>query len=104
MGNQHAFEDRLQDNPGRAPVQGFAGKWPRGDDWDTIAFLPHRLDDLLKEKGFEPEEITRLWRDRGWLEVAEDGKRRTQKKVRINGGPTWAIVIRRQAYHEVMEG
>jgi putative DNA primase/helicase len=85
-----------QDGTPRQPPGGWAGKWDNGEEWESIAFLPHRLTELLKIHGFEPEAILRLWRDREWLEVSED-RNRHHKKISISGNKTWAVVVKRKA-------
>jgi putative DNA primase/helicase len=100
--NSHAFEGRLdidrEGNPKR-PISGVAGKWERSLSWETIAFYPHKIKELLEQAGHQPESILRTWRDRDWLETAGDSKRAT-KSVRIQGERAWAIVIKRSAIEE----
>src|SRR5262249_12309511 len=99
--NQHAFDGRQlhgHDDP-RLPRGEWAGRWKSGDDWEEIAFLPHRLEAVLKEGGFDPDAIIRTWRDRGWLETGAD-RARLQKKVRVGGIEMWCVVVRRSSVEE----
>jgi putative DNA primase/helicase len=93
--NQMRFYGR-QPEP-RTPLNGWAGRWDSGKDWEYIAFLPHFLKPLLTDAGFEPEAVIRTWQDRGWLLV---DKTRRQKQVRLDGEPTWTVAIRRSAIEE----
>jgi putative DNA primase/helicase len=86
----------LDDGTPRQPSAGWAGKWDNSEQWESLAFLPHRLTELLKASGFEPDAMLRLWRDREWLDVEGD-RNRHQKQVRIAGNKTRAIVIKRSA-------
>jgi hypothetical protein len=73
------------------------------EDWETIAFLPHKLGEILKSHGFEPDAILRTWRDREWLEVSSDHSR-YQKRISMGGDKPWAVVIRRKAVDEAGSG
>lgn len=81
----------------RTPSNGWAGKWDSGKDWEYIAFLPHFLNQLLTESGFEPEAVIRTWQDRLWL---LEGKDRRQKQMRLEGEQTYTIALRRTAIEE----
>ena len=97
-GNQASFYGRHGE---RVPSQGYAGKWDMRSDWSYIAFLPHRLNDLLSDFGYEPEAVIRAWHDRGWL-ATDKGNNRRQKRVRLdNEQRPWTIAIRREAVEEV---
>ena len=78
----------------RVPTDGWAGRWEIRQDWEWIAFLPHRLRDLLRDQEFEPESVIQIWADRGWL-MQNKGKGNHQFRVRINGNLTWTFAIRR---------
>jgi putative DNA primase/helicase len=102
-GNQYTFWGRHEQTGHgevRSPGQGWAGRWDGGEEWDSIAFLPHRLRPLLADVGFDAEATLRTWHDRGWLETSGD-RQRHQKKVRLDRVNTWAVVIRRAAIEEV---
>jgi putative DNA primase/helicase len=96
--NQGSFRGRHQD--GWTPLHGWAGRWDLGSSWEYIAFVVHRLNELLRQFDFEPDAVIRGWDDRGWLLT---GKGRRQKQVRLDGEQTWMIAIRRSAIEE-MEG
>ncbi len=104
--HEQEFLDR---NVGRwNPQKGWAGKWPKTEEWDYIAFHDGRLKALLIELDHEPDAILRQWRERGWLDVGND-KTRYKKQIRLrgNGRPgsegekVWMIAIRRAAVDEV---
>jgi len=92
-----------QDGTPRQPHTGWAGKWERDEKWSEIAFLPHRLSEILKSQGFESEAILRVWRDREWLTVGDDHAR-CRKKISIAGNKCWAVVIKREAFEEGADG
>jgi hypothetical protein len=71
----------------------------RTAQWDFIGFLPHRLDTVLEEGGFEPAPIKRLWNDRGWLRTSP--QRGTYYRTRMAGSTTDFIAIQRTAIEEV---
>jgi hypothetical protein len=96
--NQSSFRGRTQAD--RTPLHGWAGRWDSGSSWEYLAFVVHRLNELLRQFDFEPEAVLRSWQDRGWLLT---GKNRRQKQVRLDGEQTWTIAIRRSAIEE-MEG
>lgn len=97
-GNQASFFGRNMDRP---PFQGYAGRWDNSGSWEYIAFLPHRLNELLLSFGYEPEAIIRTWHDRGWL-VTDKGKNRRQKRVRMdNDQRPWTIAVRRGVVEEM---
>jgi hypothetical protein len=95
VSHEDEFESRRHDsNP---PHCGWAGRWDRdvhNTRWAFLGFLPHVLDKVLEDGGFEPEPIKRLWFDRGWLRV-NPGRR--QYKARIGCGSEWLIAIARAA-------
>ncbi len=100
-GNEACFYGREQGT--RPPLQGWAGRWDSGNSWEYIAFLPHRLKELIKGFQFDFEAIIRSWLDAGWLEVDKGSRKTRQKQIRINGEKTGAYVIRRGAI-ETPEG
>jgi hypothetical protein len=103
--NAHTFEGRLDTDTytnERMPALGISGKWERGLSWETIAFYPHKIKELLEKADHDPEAVMRTWRDRGWLETSNDRNRYT-KAVRIRGEKAWAVVIKRSATEEPHE-
>ncbi len=104
-GNHDRFWARRSER--MPPHGGWWGRWDRGElpmpqrsegesTWSWIGFLPHVLDQLLSEGGFEPTSIIRTWHDRGWLRVTHEAARR-QYKARLGKGTVWFVAIRRQA-------
>jgi putative DNA primase/helicase len=101
-GNQQAFWGRHQvdrDHHPKVPSQGWAGQWTYDDAWHFIAFFPHRLNELLRNLGFEPEAVIRTWRDRKWLITGSD-RSRNHTQVRMDKGKPWMVAIKRQAVTE----
>lgn len=88
---------------GNRHYQGSAGLWKRGEDWQSIAFYPHKLDEILKKGEFDWDAIKRSFRDRGWLDLAESERNeRYDKKLRGTGGKLERlIVIRRSAFDQI---
>jgi hypothetical protein len=89
----------------RTPPGGWAGRWEvnvRGQDdeaWESIAFHPTVLKQVLREQDYEPEAILAGWRERGWLEVGTD-RRRYTKQIRVLTERPHMVVIRREAVEE----
>lgn len=54
------------------------------DDWTFIGFTKSKLDALLKSNGFNPNEIIRLWNEKGWL-VTNGSSKGYQRQVAITG-------------------
>ena len=83
------------------PTQGWAGKWDikaSGDDtatWTEVAFLPLRIDAVLREGGYEPHSVIRVWKERGWLhtEKEKDGTVRTERRTRLGEDSPRMVVI-----------
>lgn len=94
----NAHSNRFMGRAEQAPHAGYLGAWPEGDDWKNIAFHPHKLDEFLSKRGFEPKSVLKTWRDRKWL--AAEGKGLT-KKVVLEGTRTRCYVVRRRAFDEV---
>jgi uncharacterized protein (DUF927 family) len=85
------------------PVPGWAGQWNRKESWPWIAFLPERLEEVLKRKGFDADEMFRVWRERGWL-LTDSDKQRNQRRVRIPSGLVRMIVVTREAFARAEKG
>ena len=79
------------------PRAGWAGSWKASDDWSYIGFVRERLDQLLRSAGYYPQDILPVWKDRGWF---DDKPRR---RVRVGGGITACICLRRSAVENVLE-
>jgi hypothetical protein len=84
-----------------SPSAGWAGRSQLdGGDEDYIGFLPHKLDEVLRNGGFEPEPIRRLWHDRQWLKVTA-GKR--TYRTRVGSELVYLVAIGRNAIDSVEE-
>jgi putative DNA primase/helicase len=94
--NQSSFQGR--EYRGQVPLHGWAGKWEAHTSWEYIAFLPHRLTELLQGFNFEPEAVIRAWQDRGWL---IGGAGRKKKQVRLDGEPVYTWALSRAAVEEI---
>ena len=66
--------------------------------WEWIAFLPVKLDKLLRDEGYEPRSIKRSWADRGWI---RRGKKSLTVKVNVSSQRVRCVVITREAIEEV---
>ena len=108
--NEHRFDGRLdrnRDGGDLTPSAGIVGKWDDGEDFESIAILPHVLETLLKEQKYHPEAIFREWAERGWLDTKDEPeKKRFTKLVRIREHrlsqtrPVRMLVINRIAFDE----
>jgi len=78
----------------------WSGRWDQ-IDWEFLAFYQHILEDILKKAGHEPQAILTEWRERGWLDITADGKRRFTKRIRVEGESPHLISIKRNAVDEV---
>lgn len=82
------------------PPEGWLGIW---NSYEDLAFFPHKLDEILKNQGYEPEAIKRDWKKRGWLNTKGEKKGLT-KKISFEGERTRFVVIKRQVVDKVNEG
>lgn len=87
--------------PGRCqdqePSQGWVGRHNEGQ---YIGFLPHKVDEILTQGGFEPVPTRRLWLDRGWLLVTE-GK--PTYRARMGGSVNaYLVAVRWNVVREIM--
>ena len=86
---------------------GWAGRWDRdtgSERWDVIAFFRGVIDRIFRDLGYHPDAILAAWRERGWLDVREDDRRRFTKRMRIgidadaeDSESAHLIAIRREA-------
>jgi hypothetical protein len=88
-----------------APAAGWIGRWDRDEDFEFIGFYPHHVEDLLKAQKFNPEAVLGEWRERGWLKVKDDGRRRFTCEHRIRGDTKSAhlITVLRKGIDEIDE-
>lgn len=94
--NETRFIGREQENNRGipvAPASGWIGRWDRGDDFEFIGFYPHHVEDLLKAQKFNPEAVLGEWRERGWLRVKDDGRKRFTCIHRLRGEDKSAHLI-----------
>lgn len=100
VGHAQEFYGRHLEGMGgeeRQPLRGWAGAWAKdtsGKKWDKLCFLPHILEQILKEQGQEPESILSAWAERGWLWM--DGRHRTWKAT-VGESLARVLAIRREA-------
>ena len=102
--HDQAFYGRHQEDRGKPkqPATGWAGRWDAGNDWEFVALFPTVLDKVLRDLGYEPEAVLRGWRERGWLDIQKDDRKRYTKQVRVRDGVSDSpkphmVVIRRAA-------
>jgi putative DNA primase/helicase len=103
-----------------APPSGWMGRWDRSvadsedrivpgpagqyadRDWDSLAFLPLRLEKLLKENGFDFAAVLPVWEERGWIiSTGEKNQKRYRKRCRIGNESMWTIAIPRSVISEI---
>lgn len=107
VGWSHAHESEFwTGNSSRlnAPTAGWAGRWrvtARQGASECLAIHPHRLDQILEERGFEPAAIRRLWKDRGWLRHSTN---KTTLKVRIDNDTIEMVAMSWDSIREITGG
>ncbi len=86
---------------GRTTIQeGWIGRWDAADDWEFIAVFPRPLRRALQDHGFDVEATLRVWRERGWIKVDQDGKRLT-RSVRIDGANAGVVYFPRAVIEQL---
>lgn len=79
----------------------------QAETWEFIGIMPHRLEKILGEAGFEAKAIRRAWFDQDWLKV-NSGKSTLKTRIKQNGAcdssPVEVVAIKRAALIEVLEG
>jgi hypothetical protein len=76
ISNQELFEGRnevVPDTSLQPPIGGWAGYWSDDCDWRSIRILQHIIVRVLRDFGYDPYDILRGWRERGWIE-ADQGR------------------------------
>lgn len=89
--NESRFFGREETNRNGEPVSpsaGWIGRWERGADFEYIAFYPHHIEKFLKDHEFNHDSILGEWRERKWLDLEGDDRKRFTKRVRIRGEGT----------------
>ena len=97
VAHQETFDGRgVYDRDGvqRSPIQGWSGRWDKGNTWQEIGFFPGTVDRLLTDHGYDPKAIISLWKEQGWLVSDTDGKH-LGKKVRVDGELTRLLTFSR---------
>lgn len=98
-------------NAHRQPHSGWAGRCDRDNsktgnnsEWTVVGFMVFRLEQLLKEAGFEPESIIRTWMQDGWLITTKDsnGNQRRDKKMRVGKQSVRVICFKREQVDAVL--
>lgn len=92
VGHQEQFYGRSGED---MPNGGWVGRWDN-ESWKWIGFLPDRLTAILDAKQFDTESTIRLWRDRGWLMLDDDGRR--NHRARIGSVSSRMVAILRTAW------
>ena len=74
----------------------YFGRWDTVGNakWEYLAIFPHKLKDVLEKAAYQPDGVVKTWADNGWLQRDQG---HNQKKIRIDGKPTWMYVIKRSA-------
>ncbi len=86
--------------PGKAPVNGWLGKWERGDD-SPLAIYPKYVEDILSQQKFHPDSILKEWRERGWLDANGPNRFTKLTRIRVNENPIRLIVFTEKAMAEI---
>ncbi|HEX3655208.1 MAG TPA: DUF927 domain-containing protein [Pirellulales bacterium] len=98
--HREEFSKHLHTN-GTPPHAGWAGRWGSLDDF--VGFMPHKLDELLRQGNFDAEATRRMWRDREWLRLTE-GKNFYRARMLPRGDVVSLVAIKQAAITEVMGG
>jgi putative DNA primase/helicase len=107
--NQRGFDNRQL--KASAPNGGWFGRWDSypdsvdeeaADRWTQLGILPHVLERVLREQGYEPSSCIDSWIDRGWLmATTEKDQKRHRRKMKVGGQPMWLIAISRKTWDSV---
>jgi hypothetical protein len=90
----------------KVPQAGWTGFWDEREDC-AIAFYPDKLDSVLEQLNFKPNEVKAGWRNRGWIEVVANDKARrytVKRTFKLEAGrkiKTNFIVIKKDAFRQV---
>jgi len=85
------------DNAGRhrTPSRGWAGSWDKKESWEYVAITTVRFREVVRDMGYDPEEVLSRWSERGWLN--RGAGRNRSRIVRIDGASTRCYCIDRSA-------
>ena len=87
------------------PHNGWAGVWrTNNENWDYIAFIPNNIRSLLKDQGFDPEAIIKIWTERGWLEKKKKKDKNDERihQHRIRKKQVYCYRVTRKGIAEAM--
>lgn len=112
---------RRRSDASSTPATGWMGRWNQSvtdqnelivpgqtghegnAEWDCLAYLPLRLEKLLKDNGFDYEAVLPVWEERGWLiATVEKRQKRFRKRCRIGAENVWTIAIPRSVINKFM--
>lgn len=94
--NEHRFDGRLDyDKFGSAitPAGGVLGRWDAGEKYESIAFYPHVIEDVLTGQKFHTDSILRQWKEWGWLNCDHPKKFVTKTWIRDEKAQRWMIQV-----------
>tara|TARA_R110002020_G_scaffold225717_9_gene435859 strand:+ start:7456 stop:9522 length:2067 start_codon:yes stop_codon:yes gene_type:complete len=83
------------------PSQGWVGAWSTDEYWKYVAVAGTSLKALLREFGYDPNEITSRWAERGWLQTGHG--RNVSRPVRVETNQVRCYCIKRQAVELSMQ-
>lgn len=79
------------------PTAGWSGRWGQ----EYVGVFPAKAERILRDAGFEPDAMLRIWADRSWLRVSPN---RRYYRCRIGGCATDLVAIRRRTIDELFAG
>lgn len=97
----HVSEFISRGREDRPPATGWVGIW-HGDNWKYIAYYPTQVKRILRDLGYEADEVLSGWKQRGWL-ITDDPRRRTHQ-VRVGREKVGMICLRREAIEQEVIG
>ena len=81
----------------RVPINGWAGKWVKDEQWDEMSISVLSAKEVLKNLGHNPHEIVNRWVERNWVMSGLGEKKNRSKPVRIEGVIMRCYCISREA-------
>ena len=81
----------------RVPINGWAGKWAKDEQWDEMSISVLSAKEVLKNLGHNPHEIVNRWVERNWVMSGLGEKKNRSKPVRIEGVIMRCYCISREA-------
>ena len=95
--NQQRFYGRGSDV--RTPLQGYAGSWRGGDDWERLVIVNQEARKIVESMGYHYEEVRTQWAEYGFIETGY--KKQPTRTERVGNDAVRAIVIPRSTYEGV---